>query len=157
VKYNTVRGNTSQPLFGFLTSWHHTVPHPRHLYERGYVVRKINIHPLDAYAGQQLREARKLRGLSQAQLGERIAHPITFQQIQKYESGDNRLCISRLHDFAEVLKLPLYHFLPDSHHEAIKPSTHAEVKLLEDFRHLPREAQNALLIVLQQMQDADGL
>jgi transcriptional regulator with XRE-family HTH domain len=54
---------------------------------------------------------RKLLGLSQEKLGEKLG--ITFQQIQKYEKGTNRVGASRLQAIAEVMEVPVSYFFPD--------------------------------------------
>ena len=69
--------------------------------------KKNEIHPIDIYAGNKLREARKLRGLSQDALGKELPDNVTFQQIQKYERGKNRIAISRMYELLQVLKLPM--------------------------------------------------
>jgi transcriptional regulator with XRE-family HTH domain len=55
---------------------------------------------------------RKMLGLSQEKLGERLG--ITFQQIQKYEKGTNRVGASRLQAMAHALDVPISYFFPDS-------------------------------------------
>ncbi|MEM6649921.1 MAG: helix-turn-helix transcriptional regulator [Pseudomonadota bacterium] len=63
---------------------------------------------VDARVGQNLRNARNLRGLTQKQLGETVG--LTLQQIQKYENGSNRITVSRLYQFSEVLNVPVAQF-----------------------------------------------
>ncbi len=53
-------------------------------------------HYADIHVGKRLHQLRKMRGVSQKDLGERLTNPITFQQLQKYEKGANRLSASRL-------------------------------------------------------------
>lgn len=65
-------------------------------------------NPVDVYVGQRLLIRRKLLKLSQLQLAELTA--LTFQQIQKYESGQNRISCSRLWDFAKVLGVEVNYF-----------------------------------------------
>ena len=65
-------------------------------------------HPVDIYVGQRLRLRRSMLGMSQEQLGGAIG--ITFQQIQKYERGINRMGSSRLYDFASILSVPIAYF-----------------------------------------------
>jgi transcriptional regulator with XRE-family HTH domain len=60
-------------------------------------------HVVDVHVGQRLRSRRKLMGLSQGDLAQRVG--LTFQQIQKYERGINRISASRLVEFAAVLKV----------------------------------------------------
>ncbi len=65
-------------------------------------------HPVDVYVGKRLRLKRTLQGLSQEAIGNAIG--VTFQQIQKYERGINRMGASRLHDFARALGVPVSYF-----------------------------------------------
>ncbi len=65
-------------------------------------------HPMDVHVGVRLRLRRKLMGLSQSALGSKIN--LTFQQIQKYERGANRIGAGRLHDLAEILDVPVSFF-----------------------------------------------
>ena len=62
----------------------------------------------DAHIGARLREARTLSGLSQSALGDQIG--LTFQQIQKYEKGANRISASRLLALSRHLGVPLSFF-----------------------------------------------
>jgi transcriptional regulator with XRE-family HTH domain len=59
--------------------------------------------PVDVYVGSRLRLRRNLLGLSQEQLG--TASNLTFQQIQKYERGANRMGASRLYQLAKILNI----------------------------------------------------
>lgn len=65
-------------------------------------------HPVDQHVGARLRRARSLRGHSQAALGEAVG--VTFQQIQKYERGANRLSASTLFRLAAFLEFPVEWF-----------------------------------------------
>lgn len=65
-------------------------------------------NPIDIQVGARLRLRRMLVGLSQERLGERIG--LTFQQIQKYEKGTNRISASRMHQIADVLEVPVSYF-----------------------------------------------
>ena len=64
---------------------------------------------IDKYVGSQIRVRRELLGLSQEKLGDAIG--ITFQQIQKYENGGNRVSVSRLHDISKILECTLDDFV----------------------------------------------
>jgi transcriptional regulator with XRE-family HTH domain len=68
-------------------------------------------NPTDVYVGSRVRMRRKMLGLSQEKLGEKLG--ITFQQIQKYEKGTNRVGASRLQAIAEVMEVPVSYFFPD--------------------------------------------
>lgn len=65
-------------------------------------------HPVDIHVGKRLRFRRKTLGLSQADLGKQVG--ITFQQIQKYERGTNRMGASRLWECALALQVPVDYF-----------------------------------------------
>ncbi|MBE9476099.1 MAG: helix-turn-helix transcriptional regulator [Proteobacteria bacterium] len=65
-------------------------------------------HPVDEYVGKRVRQRRWMVGFSQQQLGEAVG--IKFQQIQKYETGMNRISASRLWDIADALDVPIIFF-----------------------------------------------
>jgi transcriptional regulator with XRE-family HTH domain len=65
-------------------------------------------HPVDIHVGRRVREARAAKGLSQEKLGNRLG--ISFQQVQKYEKGTNRIGSSRLWQIANVLEVPVSFF-----------------------------------------------
>lgn len=69
-------------------------------------------NPTDVYVGSRVRMRRKMLGLSQEKLGEKLG--ITFQQIQKYEKGTNRVGASRLQAMATALEVPVSYFFPDA-------------------------------------------
>ncbi len=62
-------------------------------------------HPTDVQVGKRLRDVRIMRGLTQTQLGEKLG--ISFQQVQKYEKGTNRIGSSRLWDMCNILDVPV--------------------------------------------------
>lgn len=65
-------------------------------------------HPVDVHVGKRIRHSRWLVGMTQQQLAESVG--IKFQQIQKYETGANRVSASRLWDISEVLDVPVSFF-----------------------------------------------
>lgn len=70
-----------------------------------------NHNPIDIHVGQRIRLRRSLLGMSQEQLGDAIN--ITFQQVQKYERGANRVSASRLWDIGQILDVPVSFFFDD--------------------------------------------
>jgi transcriptional regulator with XRE-family HTH domain len=68
-------------------------------------------HPVDIHVGGRVRLRRTLLGLSQEKLGEAVG--LTFQQIQKYERGANRIGASRLFDLSQVLDVPVSYFFEE--------------------------------------------
>ena len=67
--------------------------------------------PVDVHVGARLRVRRTLLGMSQTALGDAIG--LTFQQMQKYERGANRISASRLFDLSRLLDVPIQHFFDD--------------------------------------------
>lgn len=65
-------------------------------------------NPVDTHVGSRLRERRTSLGISQERLGERLG--LTFQQIQKYEKGVNRIGASRLFQISRILDTPVQFF-----------------------------------------------
>ncbi len=65
-------------------------------------------NPIDVYVGGRVRMRRMLIGMSQEKLGESLG--LTFQQVQKYEKGANRIGASRLYQIARVLSVPVEFF-----------------------------------------------
>jgi transcriptional regulator with XRE-family HTH domain len=67
--------------------------------------------PIDTHVGSRIRLRRTLMGMSQERLGEALG--LTFQQVQKYERGVNRVGASRLFDLSRVLDVPISFFFDD--------------------------------------------
>lgn len=108
------------------------------------------IHPIDIYVGKRLQEARTASGLSRDKLATQIEHPVTFQQIQKYECGSNRLAASKLWEFSKALNVPPAFFFPPENKEAAYCITPEEARLLHQFRNLTEEKQQALQTLLRE-------
>ena len=68
-------------------------------------------HAVDVHVGSRMRQRRTLLGMSQTTLGKAVG--LTFQQIQKYERGSNRMGSSRLFEFAKVLDVPVSYFFDE--------------------------------------------
>jgi transcriptional regulator with XRE-family HTH domain len=65
-------------------------------------------HPIDIHVGARIRAQRVLRGLTQSELAKLVG--ISFQSVQKYELGENRVSASRLYEFARALSVAPQHF-----------------------------------------------
>jgi transcriptional regulator with XRE-family HTH domain len=77
-------------------------------------------HPVDVHVGKRIRHRRWMNGTTQQQLAENVG--IKFQQIQKYETGMNRVSASRLWDIAKVLGVPVAFFFEGYEDEAATPA-----------------------------------
>lgn len=90
-------------------------------------------HPVDVHVGKRIRHRRWLVGTTQQQLAEAVG--IKFQQIQKYETGMNRVSASRLWDIAAVLDVPVEFFfdgLNEDEDEKAEGATPAPADILSD-------------------------
>ena len=67
---------------------------------------------VDRFVGQQIREARRSKRMTQEQVGKALG--LTFQQVQKYEKGVNRVSAGRLLRFSELFECPVEYFFPVS-------------------------------------------
>ena len=70
-----------------------------------------NPNPIDVHVGTRVRLRRTLLGMSQEKLGDALG--LTFQQVQKYERGANRIGASRLYDLSRVLETPISYFFEE--------------------------------------------
>ncbi len=111
-------------------------------------------NPIDIHVGKRIRMRRNLLGWSQEKLGDLLG--LTFQQIQKYEKGLNRVSASRLWDFSVVLDAPISFFYDDMDKTVAKQSPRmfsnpeAEMVLNEDaetFNADPMLKQETLELV----------
>src|SRR3954471_7305663 len=71
-------------------------------------------NPIDRHVGSRVRMRRMLIGMSQEKLGEALG--LTFQQVQKYEKGTNRIGASRLHRIGTILGVPIEFFYEGAPH-----------------------------------------
>ncbi|HEY2070971.1 MAG TPA: helix-turn-helix transcriptional regulator [Rhizomicrobium sp.] len=80
---------------------------------------KKQANPIDAQVGNRVRLRRMLIGMSQEKLGEALG--LTFQQVQKYEKGVNRIGAGRLFHVARILSVPITYFYEDVASDAGAP------------------------------------
>jgi transcriptional regulator with XRE-family HTH domain len=125
------------------------------------VMAKRAPQPVDVLVGQNIRICRLQKGLSQTELGERIG--VTFQQIQKYEKGANRVGASRLTQISGVLGVPLPTLfegaptagqaMPDQSARALLTHPHS-LRLLQAFDKITSDAMRSA--VLQMIESIAG-
>lgn len=81
-------------------------------------------NPLDVQIGRRIRLRRQNLAYSQDKLGQLAG--LTFQQIQKYECGKNRISASRLWDFSRILNVPITYFFMDMENEAAADASRSQ-------------------------------
>jgi len=113
---------------------------------------KKELRAIDEYVGRQLRSVRLLRGLSQEKLAESIN--LTFQQLQKYERGANRISASQLYQLSKILGVaPSLFFdgLEQSSTTKILAINKEQVALIQHFEEAPPQIRKAVLTFLKSM------
>ncbi|MAC76611.1 MAG: transcriptional regulator [Rhodobacteraceae bacterium] len=88
-------------------------------------------HPVDVHVGKRVRHRRWLIGMTQQQLAERVG--IKFQQIQKYETGANRVSASRLWDIADALEVPVSFFFEGLQETSADDTANADTAIPNDL------------------------
>ncbi|MEA2876377.1 MAG: hypothetical protein QOF14_1573 [Hyphomicrobiales bacterium] len=107
--------------------------------------------PEDVAIGEKVRALRLDRGLSQSELGERVG--VTFQQLQKYEKGVNRVSAGRLVRVAAALNVPIMAFYDAAERHGSKQSfsylqTRGAVRLVRAYGDIPARGSKAALVTL---------
>jgi transcriptional regulator with XRE-family HTH domain len=120
------------------------------------------------FIGRRMRQLRERAGLSQSEVGALLE--VSYQQVQKYERGINRISVDKLQRLAEALRVPVTAFFADTlpvtslqehveegqPHYQLAPLSDREVDVLQWFRALPNEEWRAcfatLLKLVAQMQ-----
>lgn len=106
---------------------------------------------IDAHVGSRVRLRRILLGISQDKLGKALN--LTFQQVQKYEKGSNRIGSSRLYHLSQILDVPVSFFFDDMPESITGKRTNSSVppipkpkdlKFMSDFTHLTKHQKNSL-------------
>ncbi len=85
-------------------------------------------HPIDINVGERVRARRRMLGISQIELAEHLG--LSFQQIQKYEKGLNRIAPSKLVPISDVLQVPISFFFDDN------KFTVGEMELITSFNKI---------------------
>ena len=105
-------------------------------------------HPVDVYVGSRVRQRRTLLGMSQEKLGDAIG--LTFQQVQKYERGANRIGASRLFELSKILDVPVaffYEDMPSSTSQQVTDSSRQRVEKSQDYIQDPMAKRETLELV----------
>lgn len=116
---------------------------------------------IDVRIGQRIRACRLEQGVTQMALADQLG--VTFQQLQKYELGINRVAASRLYEIARALRAPVARFLPDPDGEAlVSPeleramATPEGLQLFQLFGSLQSSKTRKALVALARAVAVDG-
>ncbi|MFK7875318.1 MAG: helix-turn-helix domain-containing protein [Paracoccaceae bacterium] len=85
-------------------------------------------HPVDVHVGKKIKQMRALRRLSQTDVAQHLN--LSFQQIQKYEIGSNRVAASRLYELSKIFEVPTSYFfdgLPDDDATAVNKDLNFQI------------------------------
>ncbi|TDT77120.1 transcriptional regulator with XRE-family HTH domain [Litoreibacter halocynthiae] len=101
-------------------------------------------HSVDIHVGKRLRHRRWMLGMTQGELANALG--IRFQQIQKYESGANRVSASRLWDIAQVLEVPIAYFFQglEGHRDGLPDELLEAETLIQFYRTMPDDERRRL-------------
>ncbi len=118
-------------------------------------------HPVDVHVGKRIRHRRWMIGMTQQQLAESVG--IKFQQIQKYETGMNRVSASRLWDISDTLGVPVSFFfegLRDNADDAAAPSADLladkeAMELVRSYYAIPETQRRRLFELARVLSDTD--
>lgn len=115
--------------------------------------RKRRANHIDLSVGSRLRQARQLAGASQEEVGAAIG--VSFQAVQKYENGENRLSAGRLAAAAKFLTVPMSFFFQDDIEQIASTDTAAfttkEIELVRHYRAIPSEEMREHLLRLTKL------
>ena len=117
-------------------------------------------HPVDVHVGKRIRHRRWMIGTTQQQLAEKVG--IKFQQIQKYETGMNRVSASRLWDIGHALEVPVSFFFEglgsseptDGDMPADLLADREALELLRSYYSIPENQRRQLFELARVLSDA---
>ncbi len=104
-------------------------------------------HPIDIHVGERVRARRLLTGLSQDAFASKLG--VTFQQVQKYEKGANRISASRLYRISKILNVPVSYFFDDMDGQEILSGLKREgLELVRAFNRIEKPSTRKQVISL---------
>lgn len=111
-------------------------------------------HPVDAHVGRKLKQIRTLRRLSQTDVARKLN--LSFQQIQKYEIGSNRIAASRLFELAQILEVPPSYFFDGLHDNSnVPPQTDPGMEIVSALASIKDDAVKNRIVTF--IQDVSGM
>ena len=110
------------------------------------MVQKSRIHPVDTYIGKKLKVLMKSKRMSQNALGGMLG--VSFQQVQKYTNGSNRISCGRLYDIAITMQVPVSFFFIgyDGYTENEKPIFNLDtLEVMSAYQNIPTTHRKELV------------
>ncbi|KEO61381.1 helix-turn-helix domain-containing protein [Thioclava indica] len=117
-------------------------------------------HPVDVHVGKRIRHRRWMIGMTQQQLADHVG--IKFQQIQKYETGMNRVSASRLWDIADAVDVPISFFFEGLSEDSVaQPAVEGDIlsdkealALVRSYYAMPEAQRRRLFDLAKVLSDA---
>lgn len=109
-------------------------------------------HPVDLHVGRRVRSRRMTLGMTQSELAGQMG--LTFQQLQKYESGANRISASRLWEIAKILDVPVVWFFEDFEDRELSAENTPDTGVLEIAKMvqaLPTKIRRPVLLAFKSL------
>jgi transcriptional regulator with XRE-family HTH domain len=111
-------------------------------------------HPVDLHVGRKLKQLRTLRKLSQTDVARKLN--LSFQQIQKYEIGSNRIAASRLFELAQILEVETSFFFEGlAENENAAPKNDAGLQIVNALAQIEDEAVKSRIMTF--IEDVSGM
>lgn len=110
-------------------------------------------HPIDVHVGKRLKQIRTLRRMSQTDVAKRLN--LSFQQIQKYEIGSNRIAASRLFELSRILEVPTSYFFDGAADNENTPSTDKGLDIVNALAAIEDEKIKTRIVTF--IEDVSGL
>ena len=110
-------------------------------------------HPVDIHVGKRLKQIRTLRRMSQTDVAKRLN--LSFQQIQKYEIGSNRIAASRLFELSRILDVPTSYFFEGLSENDVMPRNDRGLDIVNALAAIEDEKIKSRIVTF--IEDVSGL
>lgn len=110
-------------------------------------------HPVDVHVGRRLKQIRTLRRMSQTDVARKLN--LSFQQIQKYEIGSNRIAASRLYELSKILEVPTSYFFEGLNGDAVSELSDRGMDIVTALAAIEDEKVKARIVTF--IEDVSGM
>lgn len=121
-----------------------------------HVIERDGPHPYDQHVGARVRARRIELGLSQQELGDKLG--VSFQQVQKYERGTNRIGAGRMYDVAKHLQVPITYFyegIKDGSAPADEDRHRLDIEITRRLKQLGDKPKRHVLALVKVLHDLE--